>query len=491
MTAATSTPERSCGSCGRIISKAHRVLNDKPYCGTCYKSLFRRAACTRCHRPTRVLRTDLQPAICPNCLLEPRLCVRCQRHVPRAGLVVSGRVVCPSCTPFFLPPKICPQCGRSASTLSRSPSHGIHQPVCPRCYRAATQKTCSVCRRSRTVAGTTADDRPYCAACAPERGASHACPDCGRLQVGDGQGRCLPCLNARRLAHNDQLLGASLEHAWTRSLFSAFSDWMLERQPSLPQLSQVNASHLPFFHRLEACFPAWEAISGSALLTHFPVTEQRRHLLPIRFLAERHGIVVPAQGKVDRSARDRITDLLLQIKQDPWFPLIRSYHEHLVAEQIQPRTIRMYVATAVAFCRHTRLAATAAVSTSDVQKFLRKHPGCRTNIFRWLSFGRSHWGWTATVPPRHTPAPATPRTVRDLSVHLDIIARTGPERAPWKILHQVMVRAFALPRSISALNNWHVSDAPAPHLAHGDEQFPIPNALIGIAHAWQARRPNP
>lgn len=168
---------RYCDGCGRTIAKAHRIFEGKDYCSTCYANTFISKSCLQCGASARVHKHAQGDAQCRKCSLKGRVCQRCDRPIiGGAGMISAGKPVCSSCTPHFREARPCERCGRLSTRLSAVPQMGIKEKICDRCRSDVLHKTCSICRKSRKVAGYAPANKPYCVQCIPGQELNHLCP---------------------------------------------------------------------------------------------------------------------------------------------------------------------------------------------------------------------------------------------------------------------------------------------------------------------------
>lgn len=243
---------RYCDECGRTIKKAHRIFGGKDYCNSCYQRVFVTSSCTQCARQVRIHRLATEPSICRTCEAATRICVRCGKPTPRAGLYSAEKPVCPSCVPHFREPTPCAACGKPTTRLSSMPSAGIFEKICDTCRNKVTHRTCASCGKYRKIAGTMIGDKPYCAACLQNPGATHPCPDCSFPVPGVGNGRCRSCQNRTRLLRESELASHALARPWTIDLYLRFAMWLHQHQPANPRLLNNFVSQHSLFERIDA-----------------------------------------------------------------------------------------------------------------------------------------------------------------------------------------------------------------------------------------------
>jgi hypothetical protein len=480
---------RYCDECGRGIVKAHRLHKGAEYCSSCYPRVFVALPCSRCARPTRTHRHATTEPICRQCDRETRRCLRCERPVrQKAARLVDGRPVCGSCAPYFLQPEPCAWCGVDSIHLSRAPRLGIVEKICNACRNKLTHRSCATCRRYRSVAGLLPDGKPHCDACTPGAQQAHACPGCGSLLAGRGQGRCTACLNRERIERDTVLQVLALERDWSRAAYGEFGQWLLAEQPDKPNLAKVFASHFPFFARVDVSVSDPQALRGNGLLDMFNVAELRKHVLPVRFLGSHVGVALDESAKIEQIERSRIAEKLLASRHMPYAAVLQRYVGWLDEQGVPTRTIRLYLTAANQLCKVEGIGESGACEEAQLQHFLRSHPGSRASLFRWLTFGRSVLGWRLTMPRPRSGKHRLPRTVLDLSVLMKKIEQVGLERAPLKFLHRVIAKTFGFPVAHLSAHQWRVIEKGEEiYLSNERESIRVPEPMRHLVKVWADR----
>lgn len=480
--------QRYCDGCGRIIANAHRRYHGDDYCSSCYPRLFVRMPCRLCGELARFHQhVPESERVCGKCERGRRKCLRCGKPLPRAAMRVAGGAVCTSCAYYFAEKKPCPRCGRPSARLSRAPALGIDEPVCDRCRNRLTHRTCSVCHRYRCVAGTSPDGKPHCAACAPGLAAFHACPACGTRVPGAGHGRCLACLNRERITRETDLQKLALSQDWTRDLYVGFGEWLVAEHPSDRRLLSTLTRHFGFFETVDTGCRSLVEVASGFLLDRFGVAGLRSHALPMRYLGERHGIAIEGAKKADHVERQRIHAIVQQSGKDPWGAVLERYDQWMVQKRVAVRTRRLYLSTAANFCRTEGLDATGRYTSAQVLHFLKRHPGLRANLFRWVAFGREALGCVPDIPPAKR-RKRRPRTARDLALLLSKVEAAGPEHASLAVLERAIAKAFGF--SVAAFRGceWLFEERDkGVWLCCDGERLRVPSALVPAVQAWARR----
>ncbi|MBB3224468.1 hypothetical protein [Pseudoduganella umbonata] len=410
--------------------------------------------------------------------------MRCTKPVPKAGRLVGEQAVCPSCVPYFKDKEHCAQCGAESSRLSTMPSAGIDVKICESCRNQYTHKTCSVCRKYRKVSAII-DGRAYCNGCHVDPGVSHACPTCASLVFGAGQSRCRACTNEEAIQREVALSQHVFEHAWAGDVWNAFGTWLYQRDPGKPRLLHVLRSHQPFFERVDANFQSSAELTGVALLRLFGTAQCRKHLLPIQFLQQSHGVVLATQEKTQSAESDRIASILVQARREPWVGVLDAYSEHLAAAGLATRTSRMYLAAAASVLRELGVI-DQPWPHSTLEGYLAKHPGAKNNVSRFVTFCREVLRWDvrlAEPAPLVRPLDDPARSVSKLAKSLRKAEAVGVAKASKRLVVTVLVTALGVSekrfQSLNASN--FERQAGAITLRLDAEQILLPPELVPYA----------
>lgn len=483
---------RYCDECGRVIQKVHRIYDGKEYCSSCYPRVFVKANCSECGKPARVHRLSTAEPVCSACERRGRVCIRCDKPIDVAGLISDGKPVCPSCAPYFRDKKCCAYCGKLSATLSTMPGEGIHELICESCRNAHTHKTCSVCRRYRKVAGMDADGRPFCSACRPGEEVSHACPACACAVPGAGNGKCRPCINFEAVERESRMAAASLSREWVANWEQRFAAWLHARDPGKTTLVKVYRSHHVFFERLDAQFVSQAEATADAILLHFGTAFLRKHLLCAQYLTEEHNVIFTAESKGDAAERGRIDDKLRECRKQPWSDTIIRYHAWLSDAKLPLRTMRLYLATAIAFCESAKVKDTVWPEDA-LQKFLVRQPGSRNNLSKFVGHCRRAYGWDVEMPRRVEVTPPdqdSAKIIIELSALMQQVTRSGMEKVDIKVLEKIIAKslAFRIGDIARAANDQFVQQDGKCVFRNGDESVAIPAELEPYFREYAIRR---
>lgn len=479
---------RYCDECGRSIAKAHRRHRGSDYCSTCYARVFVRRPCRLCGELARFHKNaPVAEMVCPSCARERRTCLRCSKPLPRAAKIIAGGAVCGACVPYFNERKPCPQCGRPSLRLSSAPKHGVHEKICDRCRNRLTHRTCSVCRRYRQIVGERPNGKPFCAECAPEAPRAHRCPGCDTVVPGGGRGHCLPCLNRTRAAKEVALQQLALSTEWSRNLYEGFGAWLVDGHPNHHRLLAILRNHFVFFEVLDKGFSGIEEITGATLLDRFQVAGLRAHALPVRYLTARLGITLDAQTKFEHAERHRIAAIVRAHRSQSWGKRLEQYAESLATSGTATRTSRLYLSAAAEFCRAELGSEEGFHTESMLQRFLRRHPGLRANLYRWNTFCSELASETISMPPARVRR-GPPRTARELARLLSAIDAVGLDRASTSLIQRALAKAFGYSVKQFCDRQWSIRHADgAIWLRSDEEQLCVPNRIVSVAIEWVKR----
>lgn len=308
------------------------------------------------------------------------------------------------------------------------------------------------------------------------------------MLAGDGQGRCTACLNRQRIERDALVQMLALERDWSRAAYLAFGQWLHEAQPDNPLLAKVFARHFPFFSRLDASVANPDTLRGNGLLETFSVAELRRHVLPVRFLEVHLGVSLDETAKVEHVERSRIAEKLRASRRAPYAAVLKRYVGWLDEQKTPARTMRLYLTAASQLCADEGLGEDGHCDDDQLQHFLRRHPGARASLFRWLTFGRTILGWECTMPRRSTGKDRPPRTVRDLSVLMAKIEQVGIEKAPLQLLQRAIAKAFGFPARRLGHSRWNVVERGEElHLFDDHDRVRVPGTMRHLVQVWADR----
>lgn len=476
---------RYCDECGNLIKNAHKIYNGLEICGSCYPRLFCKAVCSICTGPTVAHKRETAPIVCAQCTVLNRTCLRCEKPVKRAGLLVEGKAVCPSCVPYFKEEKSCGRCGKLTARLSSMPSAGIFEKICHACRCKETHVTCSACRKYRKADRSAKQSSSICIHCAAHAGLKHDCPGCGCVVAGPGMSRCRPCLTKANVEAELSLTVALFDHDWIRESWRSFGLWLHYRRPDCTITLKVLRSHQPFFERLDASFASSTEVTEQALVKIFGTQTLRKHLLATQFVRERLGVAVSAESKALSAEDDRIETILLDSKRKPWATLIAQYAPYLEGRKLSKRTVRMYLSTAAAFCATAKVESSPWVA-GQLERYLVRNAGARNNLSAFVTFCQREMKWDVEMPQKNVsvrPLVDPVQSVSKLRGLLESAAATGADKASLQTVSGIIGAALGLsPSTICGLkaNSFEIAE-PTMHVVIAGERITLPLELHPFA----------
>lgn len=409
MTERVESGARCCDECGRVMARATRVEDGHAYCMTCYVRVFKRVPCSSCGRIMRA-RDDGREPICAVCRRKDCVCYRCGKPVERAGRIVSGRVVCASCAPYYSELKPCTCCGRLSRRLSRAPEAGFDEPVCDRC-RNRHLETCSVCRRYRKVAHRDDEGRPVCLQCAEDDPVQHACPTCGALVPGGGQSQCSGCALKDRVRRRVRLNVELLEQSWVRSLFEGFSAWEGLRKEAGNMTARIDR-YAVFFAEIDRTCKEPREVTQRRLFELFEAEGLRRGFQAVSFLCERLGLDWDAAALEDLIEARRIQVQARAWRDQPWAEGLQRYVEELDksgSPRLRRKTLRGYQTAAGGLMEIASVDSVGALTQAHVDRYLKRNPGQAANLSPFIRHLKECLGIALEARKK----PATPLHMKD------------------------------------------------------------------------------
>lgn len=481
---------RFCDECGRLIAKAHRIHRDKDYCSSCYPRIFIPASCSQCGAGVRVHKRSDETPICRACIASTRHCARCGKPAPKAGKIVNGQAICPSCAPYYNEKQLCSCCGKLSFRVTRMPGLGINDLVCDSCRNKVTHRTCGVCHKYRPVVGELENGKSYCASCVPGAEIIHSCPSCGGVVAGSGLSKCRSCNNLMRIKQETALHGSGLSHHWSKSLLTAFGLWLHEKQGNSPGCIKKLISHEPFFERLDATFVLAGEISEATLLEAFGPAFLRKHLLASEFLQEALKLPLSVEAKAQQGERDCIDLKLTSNSKEPFGSLLKQYAQFLTEEGLPERTIRLYLRAAEKFCGFVKLHPEKAWDESEMHHFLSHHSGSRASLYRFVTYCRSKLAWKVSMPVKAEGNQLTAKSHETVMFKelMQQINDAGPDTIGFEILEKTIAKGFGYSLNQFRRNTWQLAvNGDHLNLISDAETLTVPAGMVQIVDAWKRR----
>jgi hypothetical protein len=240
-----------CSRCGRSRRVCSRTAAGEAVCGPCYRrDQANHAPCADCGRVTIVHRHDDQPARCERCFQLPLASCSLCGQVKPCHFAATERPRCKNCS-RRMRPLSCTRCRRTRPVAGRS-AEG--EPLCGNCARRP--EPCIGCGRTRLVKGR-ATEGPLCATCYPKHPVSfRPCTDCGVTERLHHHGLCQRCAFRQQLltllAHPGGDVHPHIEpifHALVANKPKSALAW-LERSPAAALLHELSQLDQPLTHQI-------------------------------------------------------------------------------------------------------------------------------------------------------------------------------------------------------------------------------------------------
>lgn len=483
---------RTCDGRYAPMITAHKLHKDSEYCASCYSRQFVSSACPTCEGTVVYHKSEQQVPSCSICIREQRCCVRCHRPAPDARIIrdttpgpdggspiTHEHIVCLSCFPYTTPELPCPICKELSQRLAGAAHLPANVKACPSCVNEQTHATCKRCRKHRKVISYTEQGEPLCSACSGDQPAEHVCPDCSSMVKGAGMARCDACSIAVRLRREVALNAATIEREWVASLYRAFGEWLLVKNVATGALPKVAVRAVSFFRAIDLDGDTHQPIVAADLLRIFDSKQLRAYLNVTRFICERYGFQIDEKARA--AARDQalIERGLQESASKPWAGYLTDYKAWLMGRP--SRTQAQYLRTAQAFCESIELS--GPFTQEHLVKYLVSAPGSRANLSVWVSFVRTQYSWTVTMPPKLAQKPALKRDALTL---VDLLQRVSvPGSATDEDLAATVALVYGF--DLGALRRQVVGVTDTGDLNTRDGVVVVQNELKEIVAEWARR----
>lgn len=441
---------RFCDECGRTIASAVRIHLGRDYCRACYQTTFVKVACSVCGDSMRAHKNSAVPPVCGKCVRSARTCLRCGKFTPIAGKLVGQGAVCKACAPHFRESRLCTCCGRLSTRISRPLFLGLQDEVCDSCRNSLNHATCAVCNRYRPIHGRGEDDRPHCKDCTPTLRLTHACPSCGNSVNGGGLGRCRPCINIGAIRRDSDMVAAQLEQPWMRAAWMGFVEDQVQQRNSNPAWrARVNQA-AAFFQGVEKHFKSLDEISSETLCKKVGSRFLRKHLLATRFLVAHLQLDGFDEARESLAEGQRADDILTRCVGKPWHEILVNYLGQLKRKNTAPRTARLYLRAAEAFCMNAHVDGSKAWSDGAILAHLKHSPGTANSLSRFVAHCRDCYGWDVWLPDKTkwtSPSLKVKKAVEAVRKALRAAHAHPVETLPMKTVVKVLSSAMGVPMS--------------------------------------------
>jgi hypothetical protein len=282
----------------------------------------------------------------------------------------------------------------------------------------------------------------------PEDRRTHACPQCCNAVPGGGAARCRACTNVAAIERDAALVKAEIESGWVADLWTSFVGELTSVGSESPALRRRVGHAAEFFRELSRLFPEEGAVGAKSMAAAFDSRFLRRHLLASRFALARIDVPDFKEACGEATERRRAADILLRSRGKPYAMVLDSFAGQLFREQVAPKTIRLYLRAAEAFCVHGRVASDCPWHEDALVGYLKSSPGQAASLGRFIRYCRLSLGWEVRLPEKKAWTAAHTRVARDVSGLRDVLKelrRVPTSSAPTKKLARLFSLAFGVP----------------------------------------------
>ncbi|MCH8551979.1 MAG: hypothetical protein LAT62_08595 [Natronospirillum sp.] len=225
------------------------------------------------------------------------------------------------------------------------------------------------------------------------------CPKCGKTTPNKGNRLCAACYWVPRAQHSAKLQLARLEQHWTQELWRAFEVWLLRN------FSPYNAWKWMFpsgdaFAEFDERFSSAQDMTTESVLSIGGPEWLRKHGYVSRFLAYTKIVDITDRQRNEWAEQRRVQDIL-DASRDENRQILNAFIDYCQSGRgIQSKTLRVYLKAGQTFLQSTKTPI-PEVNEKAVTNFLRRHPGHRASLFRFVTFLReSGYAPKAAVPKR-------------------------------------------------------------------------------------------
>ncbi|EHJ03939.1 hypothetical protein [Marinobacter manganoxydans] len=226
-----------------------------------------------------------------------------------------------------------------------------------------------------------------------------SCPKCGEITPNKGNRLCATCYWIPRAQHSAKLQLARLEQPWVQELWRAFEIWLLRN------FSPYNAWKWMFpsgdaFAEFDERFCSAQDMTTESVLAIGGPEWLRKHGYVSRFLAHTKIVDITDRERNEWAELRRIQDILDASTGENRQILNAFINYCRRGKGIQSKTLRVYLKAGQSFLQSTK-SPICEVSEKTIYNFLRRHPGHRSSLFRFVTFLReAGYAPEAAVPKR-------------------------------------------------------------------------------------------
>ncbi|MGO1502576.1 MAG: hypothetical protein ACTHWH_14965 [Marinobacter sp.] len=223
------------------------------------------------------------------------------------------------------------------------------------------------------------------------------CPKCGAVTPNKGNRLCATCYWVPRAQHSAKLQLARLEQPWTQDLWRAFEVWVLRN------FNPYNAWKWMFpsgdaFVEFDGRFSSTQDMTTESVLSIGGAEWLRKHGYVSRFLAYTKIVDITDRERNEWTEQQRIQKTL-DAASNKHRQVLTAFIDYCRSDRgVQSKTLRVYLKAAQTFLQSTQTPI-PEINEKSVGNFLRRHPGHRACLFRFVTFLReSGYAMEAAVP---------------------------------------------------------------------------------------------
>ena len=237
----------------------------------------------------------------------------------------------------------CQMCFRRCVRLILDKRGGSNLKICDSCY-CRHHKTCSRCRKYRSVASSTPEGKPLCRRCT-DHPAPFFCPVCQQEAPFYSSSKCEHCYHLEKIHIQQQVITQAVNNVEVKQLVENFCQYSLTIRTTLATWMLLR-KHQNFFIRLDQNVSQtgslFEAVNTFETLT------LRRHLVIRQVLEKFHGWSIPEEKLSEQCAEESIRRLLAS---HDHHGLISEWAEYLDSQRHRwkARTRQAYLRAAIMY----------------------------------------------------------------------------------------------------------------------------------------------
>ncbi len=205
------------------------------------------------------------------------------------------------------------------------------------------------------------------------------------------------------------MVSAELEGEWARALWHGFVATQLEDSPDDPARVKKIAHAAGFFRLLDRAFEDVAEIDAASMMQRIDGRQLRRYLLASTYVIQTQQLdLVQERNRATEQRRMQAIIDRSGAKNGNVGATLKSYAEWLTAQGVAPRTARLYLRAAESFSQQVPLG-DAGWTQDQLLRYLKKSPGHRASLTRFVSYCRKSLGWEVKMIPEAALAAAVGR----------------------------------------------------------------------------------